>query len=340
MPPQELSNRACARSLALAGGALHTRLSDRIAGTVSTEVKYFHTLQVRHPEGIPDCRVLRDAVLRRDGRRLALEQLWAVFDSVKGLLAACTLPTLGSQQVKLEAIEPHLSGERMASLKGSRGFTLVELLVVIVIIAILAALVMPVISRGRDRAQSAKCVNNLRQLGVLSEAYCADSGNRFPPSTTWAAGGTSWIESLVATLDYGGDLTKARAAIAAGKVPARCPVRLLSDAQYQAANGNLNYWISYGINYRGGGQGLGGLAPEPPNSRLTVKSPSQCIYAADGMAETGWGLLINPGWPSAYPAARHNNSKSANVLWVDGHVTSELQSWLCDPKNASYWSPY
>ena len=220
------------------------------------------------------------------------------------------------------------------------GFTLVELLVVIAILAILVALLMPSINRARDSAQSTKCVNNLRQLGVMTELYCADSGNVFPPSTTWSSGGTSWIESLVAALDYGGDLTKARAAIASGKVPARCPVRLLSDAQYQAAYGNHDYWISYGINYRGVPQGIGGQAPYPPISRLLVKTPSKCIYVTDGQAETGWGLLTNPGWDIVRPAARHNNNKCANVLWVDGHVTSELQSWLCDPVNYKVWAPY
>jgi prepilin-type processing-associated H-X9-DG protein len=220
---------------------------------------------------------------------------------------------------------------------------MVELLVVIAILAILAALLMPFINRGRDNANSVKCVNNLRQLGVMTEVYCADSGNKFPPSTTWSAGGTSWIETLVATINYGStsneNIAKARQDIASGKVPARCPVYLLSRAEYQRLFGGRDYWISYGINYRGEGNGLGGLAPSPPMSRLGVRNPSKCIYVADGMAETGWGHLINPGWSLAYPAARHNNRKSVNVLWVDGHVTSELQSWLRDPTNSSYWSP-
>ncbi|MEI6494116.1 MAG: hypothetical protein WCO94_16345, partial [Verrucomicrobiota bacterium] len=101
-----------------------------------------------------------------------------------------------------------------------------------------------------------------------------------------------------------------------------------------------DYWISYGINYRGVPQGIGGQAPYPPISRLLVKTPSKCIYVTDGQAETGWGLLTNPGWDIVRPAARHNNNKCANVLWVDGHVTSELQSWLCDPVNYKVWAPY
>ena len=57
---------------------------------------------------------------------------------------------------------------------GNRGFTLIELLVVIAIIAILAALLLPALSRGKTSANSASCKNNLRQLMVAMTIYTGD----------------------------------------------------------------------------------------------------------------------------------------------------------------------
>lgn len=71
-------------------------------------------------------------------------------------------------------------GVRARARKANAAFTLIELLVVIAIIAILAAILFPVLSAAKKRAEQATCINNLKQLGSGMQMYVQDNNNTFP----------------------------------------------------------------------------------------------------------------------------------------------------------------
>src|SRR5690349_18822231 len=80
-----------------------------------------------------------------------------------------------------------------------RGFTLIELLAVLAVIGILVALLLPAVQSAREAARRARCIGNLRQVGLAMHAY-HDVHNVLPPAKKGCCWGT-WLVFVLPHLE-------------------------------------------------------------------------------------------------------------------------------------------
>lgn len=209
------------------------------------------------------------------------------------------------------------------------GFTLIELLVVIAIIAILAALLLPALSRAKAAGQSAACKSNLRQLGIGLTLYTADAQQKFP---LWVTGTSSyWDEKLLTSVSNNRNVFT-------------CPSNKLAPAW---TNGLLGPNPSYGYNMAGTGRfrntipSLGLDGGTRGNAAIyilenQIKVPADMIAMSDyKRTTTTTGGGDNDADDNTFPAnlivglppPRHNLGD--NVVFCDGHVEYAKQTvWL------------
>jgi len=239
-----------------------------------------------------------------------------------------------------------------------KAFTLIELLVVIAIIAILAAMLLPALSRAKAKAKQTSCLNNLRQMGLATTIYVAEY-NAYP-GCEWLTGGRFyyvWPPRLLTQMGNSRSVFACPSADQRSAWDTKLNLTLgaiddkgVFDPYGISENTLFSYaYNNWGISLSARPQlGLGGDLNGALNQGYVresmVAKPVEMIVVGDAKVGADGTIFpgpspyhdgsLDPTNPTEWPSNRHQYRTV--LMFADGHAESPKRRDVVDPANAMW----
>ena len=226
-------------------------------------------------------------------------------------------------------------------------FTLIELLIVIAIIAILAVMLLPVLGKAKKTAQKVSCINNLKQIGVVTNLYLTDYNGYYPYSIVYEGRSdfySSWTSTLAAYFlktsknnviekfhRVGTNNTQRAAAVRVLKIFI-CPAELRIFAD-KTSNHAYEIFGNYGVSTAL--FALNNTAPyaTPGIKDTQVKKPSRTLQNYDIKFPVSVYLETVAAKDAryvdlsiSYHNIGYNHNNICNILYADGHARGSARN--------------